>query len=71
VQATEVVAGLGKGVVDSTIYLRVFTDALPDLTVLDLPGITCAGSSSRASASWADGAGCLLSIVDWRTVPGW
>lgn len=26
--------------VDSPIYLRVYTNKLPDLTVLDLPGIT-------------------------------
>lgn len=39
-QATNVVAGEGKGIVDSTIYLRVYTDALPDLTLTDLPGIT-------------------------------
>ena len=34
------VAGEGKGVVDSTIYLRIYGPNLPDLTVLDLPGIT-------------------------------
>jgi hypothetical protein len=32
------VAGDGKDVVDSTIYLRVNSGLLPDLTVLDLPG---------------------------------
>lgn len=41
-QATDAVAGDGKGIVDSTIFLRVYTDALPDLTLTDLPGITCA-----------------------------
>ncbi|EFN56960.1 hypothetical protein CHLNCDRAFT_21811, partial [Chlorella variabilis] len=39
-EATRRVAGSGKGVVDSPIYLRVYTNKLPDLTVLDLPGIT-------------------------------
>lgn len=40
-QATKAVAGEGKAVVDTPIYLRVYTSRLPDLTVVDLPGITC------------------------------
>lgn len=39
-EATDVVAGEGKGLSDSTIFLRVYSPHQPDLTLVDLPGIT-------------------------------
>ena len=38
-QATNQVAGINKGIVNSTIFLKVFSSKLPDLTITDLPGI--------------------------------
>eukprot|EP00887_Chlorella_sp_A99_P006263 scaffold3.g6263.t1 len=36
-EATDVVAGEGKGLSDSTIFLRVYSPHQPDLTLVDLP----------------------------------
>lgn len=73
------VAGDSKGVEDSPIYLRVHTSRLPDLTVVDLPGITCACWGVEAvrllsNAPWARGVrrspgavpALLLGPVSWR-----
>ncbi|ESQ29441.1 hypothetical protein EUTSA_v10023322mg [Eutrema salsugineum] len=38
--ATDVIAGSGKGVSDTTLTLHVKKDGVPDLTMVDLPGIT-------------------------------
>ena len=38
--ATEMIAGTRKGIVDEVIQLQVFKANAPDLTLIDLPGIT-------------------------------
>ena len=37
---TEKVAGANKGIIDSPIILTIYSQICPDLTVVDLPGIT-------------------------------
>jgi dynamin 1-like protein len=37
---TDKVAGKNKGIVDKPIVLRIFSKDTPDLTLVDLPGIT-------------------------------
>ena len=39
-QLTDEVAGATKGIVDSPITLTVYAHSCPDLTLVDLPGIT-------------------------------
>lgn len=38
--ATEIVAGPGKQIVNSLLILRITKPDVPDLTLIDLPGIT-------------------------------
>lgn len=40
VELTESVAGKNKGIVDEPIIMSVHADSCPDLTLIDLPGIT-------------------------------
>jgi len=40
VELTEKIAGKNKGIVNIPIKLRIFSNTCPDLTVIDLPGIT-------------------------------
>ena len=40
IKLTDKVAGEKKGIVDKPIVLKVFSHTCPDLTVIDLPGIT-------------------------------
>ena len=40
IRLTDLVAGQNKGIVDDPIILRVFSSVTPDLTLVDLPGIT-------------------------------
>lgn len=37
---TDKVAGIKKGIVDKPIILNIFSHTCPDLTLIDLPGIT-------------------------------
>ena len=37
---TDKVAGKNKGIVDDPIVLNMFSSECPDLTIIDLPGIT-------------------------------
>jgi replication fork clamp-binding protein CrfC len=37
---TDKVAGSKKGIVDKPIVLNIFSPTCPDLTLIDLPGIT-------------------------------
>lgn len=37
---TEEVAGKGCNIVNDPIKLRIYSDDCPDLTIIDLPGIT-------------------------------
>ena len=37
---TDKVAGKGKNIVDKPIVLNVYSHTCPDLTLIDLPGIT-------------------------------
>ena len=37
---TDEVAGKNKGIVDEAIKLSIFSNDCPDLTIIDLPGIT-------------------------------
>lgn len=37
---TDKVAGKGKNIVDKSIVLNVYSHTCPDLTLIDLPGIT-------------------------------
>lgn len=37
---TDKVAGIKKGIVDKPIILNVYSNTCPDLTLIDLPGIT-------------------------------
>jgi len=37
---TDKVAGSNKGIVDKPIVLKIFSKDTPDLTLVDLPGIT-------------------------------
>ena len=49
-ELTEKVAGKNKGIVDEPIILTVHAESCPDLTVIDLPGITripLAGSDQK------------------------
>ena len=39
-QLTDEVAGRSKGIIDDPITLTVYAESCPDLTVIDLPGIT-------------------------------
>lgn len=40
IRLTDEVAGVNKGIVDQPIVLKVFSGVTPDLTLVDLPGIT-------------------------------
>ena len=49
-ELTEKVAGKNKGIVDEPIILSIHAETCPDLTVIDLPGITripLAGSDQK------------------------
>lgn len=37
---TDKVAGANKGIVDKPIILTIYSSTCPDLTLIDLPGIT-------------------------------
>ena len=37
---TDKIAGATKGIVDNPIILNIFSNTCPDLTLIDLPGIT-------------------------------
>jgi len=37
---TDEVAGANKGIIDDPIVLEIFSTKCPDLTLIDLPGIT-------------------------------
>lgn len=39
-ELTDQVAGKNKGIIDDPIILTVYAESCPDLTVIDLPGIT-------------------------------
>ena len=49
-ELTEKIAGKNKGIIDEPIILTVHAESCPDLTVIDLPGITripLAGSDQK------------------------
>jgi dynamin 1-like protein len=40
IKLTDKVAGKNKGIVDDPIILNFYSNSCPDLTIIDLPGIT-------------------------------
>ena len=39
-ELTDKIAGKSKGIVDNPIIMTVYSSSCPDLTIIDLPGIT-------------------------------
>lgn len=70
-QLTDDVAGTNKGIVDDPIKMQVFAHSCPDLTLVDLPGITLVplkGSSQKQNIEKVTKGMCIKYCAQERTI---